>query len=236
MVRQLAFGAREMDLSGRVALVTGGVRRVGLAIANAIANAGARVIVTARSGESPFETVHADLSTRDGIASLTERVPDVDLLVNSAANFIREDFANATWEHFDETFALNVRAPFFLAQHYGTRMKARGFGRIVNMADVAATIPWPPYLAYSMSKGAIVTMTKGLAKALAPAVLVNAIAPGPVMLPDDFDAAAMQQAVEPTLLKRPGSAEEVARAVVFLLESDYVTGVTLAVDGGRLLR
>jgi pteridine reductase len=115
-------------------------------------------------------------------------------------------------------------------------MQSRGFGRIVNIADVAATIPWPSYLAYSMSKAAIVAMTKGLAKALAPNVLVNAVAPGPVLLPDDFDEAQARQATNPTLLKRTGTPEDVANAVVFLLQSDYITGVTLPVDGGRLLR
>ena len=156
--------------------------------------------------------------------------------MNAAANFIREPFGAITWESFDATFALNARAPLFLSQALGLAMKERGYGRIVNIADIAATIPWPSYLPYSMSKAALVALTRSLAKALAPNVLVNAVAPGPVLLPDDYDEAQAKQAIEPTLLKRTGRPEDVADAVVFLLTSDYVTGTVLAVDGGRLLR
>jgi pteridine reductase len=217
-----------IELAGRTALVTGGRRRVGLAIADALRAAGATVIATS--------SAEADLSAREGVESLLAHLPHIDLLVNSAANFTHQSLGEVTFDSFDETFALNVRAPFFLAQRLGLQMKAAGFGRIVNMADIAAMIPWPAYLPYSMSKAAIVAMTKGLAKALAPSVLVNAIAPGPVLLPAGFDDAERNAAVEPTLLKREGTPEEVARTVVFLMQSDYITGVTVPVDGGRLLR
>jgi len=214
------------SLAGRTALVTGGVRRLGLAIANALREAKVNVLTTARSG-SDFD---ADLSTRDGVESLLAALPPIDLLVNSAANFIR----GATWDDFDATFALNLRAPFFIAQSLGEKMRERGFGRIVNMADIAAFTPFPAYLPYSMAKGGIVTMTKGLARAFAPQVLVNAVAPGPVLPPDDFDDEQRRAAAAPTLLKRLGTVEDVARAVVFLLESDYITGTILPVDGGTL--
>jgi pteridine reductase len=220
---------------GRTALVTGGAKRVGLAIARALEAEGARVLVTSRtaSGEN---AIAADLSTREGVEALLAELPPIDILVNSAANFIRAPLAEVTWENFDDTFALNLRAPFFLSQTLGLRMQQRGWGRIVNIADIAATIPFPAWLPYSISKAGIVALTRGLAKALAPQVLVNAVAPGPVLLPDEFDPTEAAQAVAPTLLKRPGSAEEVARTVVFLAGSDYVTGVTVPVDGGRLLR
>jgi pteridine reductase len=201
------------------------------AIAAALEAAGARVLVTSRTAPLSF-----DLSTRDGVSSLLAALPPIDLLVNAAANFIAEPFGAITFENFDATFALNARAPLFLSQELGTRMKERGYGRIVNIADIAATIPWPSYLPYSMSKAAVVALTRGLAKALAPTVLVNAVAPGPVLLPDDFDEAQAKQATDPTLLKRTGTPEDVADAVVFLMSSDYITGQTLAVDGGRLLR
>ncbi|MEO8036462.1 MAG: SDR family oxidoreductase [Acidobacteriota bacterium] len=219
-------------LRGRTALVTGGVRRVGGAVARAVAAAGATVITTARSDSD----IDADLSTREGVETLLAALPQIDVLVNCAANFIREDFGSVTWENFDSTFAINLRAPFFLSQSLGLRMKERGFGRIVSIADIAATLPFPAWLPYSLSKAGIVALTRGLARALAPAVLVNAVAPGPVLLPEGLSEQDTKQAVEPTLLKRPGSAEDVASAVVFLLESDYITGVTLPVDGGRLLR
>jgi pteridine reductase len=219
-------------LAGRTALVTGGVRRVGLAIADALRGEGARVLTTARSG-ADFDV---DLATREGVESLLAQLPPIDLLVNSAANFVHEEFGAIAWETFDATFALNLRAPLFLSQAIGTSMRGRGFGRIVNIADIAAMLPFPGYLPYSMSKAGLVAMTKGLAKALAPAVLVNAVAPGPVLVPDDFTPEQLRQAVAPTLLQRTGSTEEIASAVVYLMKSDYVTGVMLPVDGGRLLR
>ncbi len=222
-------------LAGRTALVTGGARRVGAAVAEAIADAGATVYVTSRTAKGS-NVIAADLSTRAGIDGLLETIPAIDLLVNSAANFIREPFGAITWENFEETFSLNARAPLFLSQELGVRMRDRGWGRIVNIADIAATLPFPAYLPYSMSKAAVVALTKGLARALAPLVLVNAVAPGPVLLPEDFDKTLEQQAIEPILLRRAGSPDDVAAAVVFLLSSDYITGVTLPVDGGRLLR
>lgn len=221
-----------MRFAGRTALVTGGVRRVGLAIADALRAEGARVLTTARHG-ADFDV---DLSTREGVEALLAALPPVDLLVNSAANFISEDFGSITWENFESTFALNLRAPLFLSQAIGMAMNERGFGRIVNLADIAAMIPFPAYLPYSLSKAGIVALTKGLAKALAPAVLVNAVAPGPALVPDDFTPEQLRQAVAPTLLKRTSGAAEIANAVVNLLASDYITGVTLPVDGGRLLR
>lgn len=229
-----------MTLDGRTALVTGGARRVGLAIARELKAAGAHVIVTYRTRsievEEMDEGVAADLATADGLEALQPYAARADILVNSAANFIREPFGSITMENFDASVALNMRAPLFLAQHAGQAMKERGWGRIVNLADVAATLPFPAYLPYSMTKAAIIALSRGLARALAPHVLVNAVAPGPVLPPEDYDEEQLRQAIEPTLLKRAGSAEEVARAVRFLVESDYITGITIPVDGGRLLR
>ena len=140
------YPERSEGLAGRTALVTGGAKRVGAAIASALESAGAHVLVTSRSAPLSF-----DLSTRDGVESLLAALPPIDLLVNAAANFIREPFGSITFENFDATFALNARAPLFLSQTLGLAMKERGYGRIVNIADIAATIPWPAYLPYSMS-------------------------------------------------------------------------------------
>lgn len=224
-----------MRLAGRTALVTGGAKRVGLAITRALEAEGARVLVTSRTAEGE-NAIAADLSTRDGVEGLLAQLPAIDLLVNAAANFLREPFGTISWENFDETFALNLRAPLFLSQSLGAAMRDRGYGRIVNIADIAATLPFPAWLPYSMSKAGLVALTRGLAKALAPHVLVNAIAPGPVLLPEGISEEDARQAILPTILKREGSAEDVAQAVVYLMTSEYVTGVTLPVDGGRLLR
>jgi pteridine reductase len=229
-----------VTLEGRTAFVTGGARRVGLAIARELKAAGARVVITYRTRSSEADEfddgIEADLATEEGLAILAPHVARADILVNSAANFIREPFGSITFENFDDSVATNMRAPLFLSQAAGMAMKDRGWGRIVNMADIAATLPFPSYLPYSMTKAAIVALTRGLARALAPNVLVNAVAPGPVLPPDDYDEEQLKLAIEPTLLKRAGSAEEIGRTVRFLIESDYITGVTVPVDGGRLLR
>lgn len=240
----------------RTALVTGGAKRLGLAIATAIAREGATVLITYQSstrtevkravaqlqaeGAAGVGAFRCDLSNVRQIVTLVSRLDkkyeSIDFLVNSAANFIRHEPLDVTTEQFDETFDLNVRGPFFLSQALAEGMKREGFGRIVNIGDVAAFVPWTAYLPYSMSKAALVAMTKGLAKALAPEILVNCVAPGPVMLPDSFSPTELRQAVEPTVLGRTGSPDEVAAVVVMLLRSDYITGATIPVDGGRLLR
>ncbi|HVT45726.1 MAG TPA: SDR family oxidoreductase [Thermoanaerobaculia bacterium] len=242
--------------ANRTALVTGGVRRLGLVIAERIAREGARVVITyfgsgrtevrravrvlEEAGASEARAIRCDIADLTQVSklvtTLTRKGQTVDFLVNSAANFLKEEFFEATPESFDASIALNVRGPFFLSQAAAPGMKRNGFGRIVNIADVAGVIPWPAYLAHSISKAGLIAMTRGLAKALAPEVLVNAVAPGPVMLPDGFNSTETRHAIEPTILKRPGSPEEVAEAVVFLLRSDYITGITLPVDGGRLIR
>lgn len=240
----------------RTALVTGGARRLGLEIARAIAAEGGNLVVTYHTS-STQDVKRAIAALKDAgsprvdaykcnladprqvdrfCTKLGKEHPRIDYLVNSAANFIHENLFEATREAFDETMALNLRAPFLLSQCVARGMKRGGFGRIVNVADIAGFVPFPGYLAYSMSKAGLIAMTKGLAKALAPEVLVNCVAPGPVLLPEDFDAEDAKHAVEPTLLKRTGSPEEIAAAVVFLLRSEYITGATLPVDGGRLLR
>jgi pteridine reductase len=248
-------GSRRL-FSRRTAVVTGGVRRIGLAIARELAREGAALVLTyyrstpsevrqavddlEREGSPKVSAYQADLSRQEGLDSLLEQLsanhPRVDFLVNSAANFPNEGFFDTSYELFDETIALNLRAPFFLARHVARGMKEHGFGRIVNIADVAGVVPWKGYVAYSISKGALIAATKAMSKALAPEVLVNCVAPGPVLLPESFGSSEVREALEPTLLKRPGSPEEVADAVVYLLSSDYVTGIVLPVDGGRLLR
>ncbi|MGA7617234.1 MAG: SDR family oxidoreductase [Thermoanaerobaculia bacterium] len=238
----------------RTALVTGGARRLGLAIARELAREGAAVVFTFNStpraevrkvsaelleaGAAEVRAHRCNLADPEELRKLVGKLrrEPIDYLVNSAANFLREDFFDATLESWSETMSVNLRAPFFLSQAVAEGMKKNGFGRIVNIADVAGVIPWKSHLAYSISKAGLIAMTRGLAKALAPEILVNAVSPGPVLLPESFGATESRNAVEPTLLKRAGAPEEVAAAVTFLLQSDYITGITLPVDGGRLLR
>jgi NAD(P)-dependent dehydrogenase (short-subunit alcohol dehydrogenase family) len=115
-------------------------------------------------------------------------------------------------------------------------MRARGFGRIVNLADVAGLEPWPRFLAHAVSKAGVVMLTECLAQALAPGITVNAIAPGAVLLPDGSTPEQVRRSAEKAVLQRVGSPDDVAGALAYLLQADYVTGHTLVVDGGRLVR
>jgi pteridine reductase len=154
--------------------------------------------------------------------------------VNSAAIFERTPFAEATLEDWNSHLEINLRGPWLFAQAVAAGMRERGQGVIINLVDIAAERPFTGYLPYSISKAGLAAMTKGLARALAPEVRVNGIAPGAVLWPDDYPEDQKAALVEKTPLRRAGCAEDIAAAVVFLVEgSDFVTGVILPVDGGR---
>jgi pteridine reductase len=242
-----------MELRGRVALVTGGARRVGAAIVRALAAKGMvvavhygssageaeQVVTEVRKGGGKAEAFGADLRQVDAAKGLADRVAatfgGLDVVVNSAANMLEGAVESVTPEQWEETFSLNLRAPFFVTQGALPHLR-KGKGKVVNIADLAGLEPWPKYVAHCTSKAGVVMLTKSLARALAPDITVNAVAPGAVLLPDDWDEAARRHFAETTPLKRLGSADDVAGAVVYLLEADYVTGEVLVVDGGRLLR
>ncbi|HET9003524.1 MAG TPA: SDR family oxidoreductase [Gemmatimonadaceae bacterium] len=242
-----------MELAGRVALVTGGGRRLGRALAEALGRKGARVAVhysasaagagetvaTIRGAGGEAESFHADLGDAAAVAPLIEavltRFGRLDVLVNSAAVMERTPFGGVTAEQWDAMFALNLRAPFLLSQAAAPALVERG-GVIVNMADLAAFESWPAYVPHGISKAGIVQMTRALARVLAPAVRVNAIAPGAVLLPDDWDDASGEHLAQTTPLRRLGSPDDVVGALLYLIAADYVTGETIIVDGGRHVR
>ena len=242
-----------MDPRGRVALVTGAGRRVGRAIAIALGAQGMRVAVhfngsdegareTAaliQKGGSEAQTLPGDLRDPSVPVSLVRAIIDrfgaLDVLVNSAAVMERTPFGDVTAEQWDAMFALNLRAPFLLSQAAAPEL-ARREGSIVNIADLAAFESWPAYIPHGITKAGVVQMTRSLAQVLAPRVRVNAVAPGAVLLPDDWDEASRDRIIETTPLRRLGSPDDVARAVVYLIEADYVTGDTLLIDGGRHVR
>ena len=241
-----------MDPRGRVALVTGSGRRLGRALALGLANAGARVAVhyhgsragadetvatiEARGGEA--RAFQADLRDAAAPARLVDDVADafgaLDVLVNSAAVMERTPIGGVTPGQWDAMMALNLRAPFFAAQAAAAHMTAGGC--IVNIADLAAFEAWPAYVPHGISKAGVVQMTRALARALAPAVRVNAVAPGAVLLPDEWDGAAAERMRSTTPLRRLGDPSDVVEAVLFLVRADYVTGDTVMVDGGRHVR
>lgn len=244
-----------MNLKGKTALVTGSAKRVGRVIALALARRGANVAVHYRDSAADAgwtaaeirrlgvraEAVQAELSTEGGAAALVARVVElfggVDVLVNNAAVFFKTPFATVSEADWDRTLAANLKGPFFCAVHAGRRMLEQPEGgAIVSIADWAALRPYTGYLPYCISKAGVIAMTQGLARTLAPKVRVNAVGPGPVMVPADLPPEEAREIMEKTPLRRHGSPEDVAAAVLFLLEgSDYVTGAFLPVDGGRLI-
>src|SRR4051812_10096032 len=240
-------------LAGRVVIVTGAGRRVGRALALALGARGMRVVVhyggsadgareTARliqAAGGAATTVQADLreiaAGQQLVAGVVEQEGELFALVNSAAIMLRTPVGETTPAEWDEMFALNVRAPYFLSQHAAPALRAAR-GAIVNITDLAAYETWPAYVPHGMTKAAIVQMTRGLAHALAPEVRVNAVAPGVVLLPEGWSDADGERLRATTPLRRLGTPDDVAHAVVYLLEADYVTGEVIRVDGGRHIR
>jgi NAD(P)-dependent dehydrogenase (short-subunit alcohol dehydrogenase family) len=240
-------------MRGNVALVTGAARRLGRTIARALAEAGADLAIHYRSSTEQaaataeelrslgvrVETFQADLTAPGDIEALFDDVESqfgrLDLLVNSAAIFERKPIADITLADWNGVIDLNLRAPFFCSQRAARLMGRQSAGAIINIADVAAFQPWPGYAPYSISKAGLVMMTRVLARALAPAIRVNAVAPGPVLPPDDSTDAELEKLAGMTVLDRLGSPEDVASAVLFLVRSNYITGETILVDGGKNL-
>lgn len=244
-----------MEAQGQVALVTGAGVRVGREIALGLARVGMHVAVHYHASADEAEATAADAralgveahtfvadlgASADEARRLVEEVDArwgrLDVLVNSAAIFPRTPFESIDEAVWDRTLEVNLKGPFFTAWHAAGLIRRSGGGSIVNIADWAGLRPYVNYLPYVISKGAIITMTKALAKELAPEIRVNAVAPGPVLMPEDMSEAAIERAIEGTLLKRLGTPADVAEAVVFLVaRTDFVTGHVLVVDGGRLI-
>jgi len=181
-----------------------------------------------------------DLGRGDDVARLAREAEahsgGVDVLVNNASNYLRAPFDELTEAIWDASLDVNLKAPFLLAWHLGRAMRARGRGRIVNLTDWAGERPYADYLPYCVSKAGVICLTKALAKALAPAVQVNAVSPGPVLPPEDLTPSEREAIVRATPLRRFGTPEDVARCVRFLVEeADFTTGAVYLVDGGRLI-
>lgn len=242
-------------LQGKLALVTGAARRVGRVVAMALAQRGARLAIhynrsraeaqrLADEIQSSFgrETilVRADLANAVEVRRLSEGIlkqhGSVHVLVNNASIYDKAAFGKTEIHDWDSHLDINLRAPFFLGQSLGSAMKKAGEGKIIHISDWAAHRPYVEYIPYCISKAGLLCLNTALAKALAPEVQVNAVLPGPVLLPDGESRRAREAARNATLLKRLGNPEDVARAILFLIEgSDFITGAALTIDGGRLI-
>ncbi|HEX2997142.1 MAG TPA: SDR family oxidoreductase [Anaerolineales bacterium] len=230
-----------------VALVTGAAHRLGKVFALTLAQRGFDIVLhyhqsldAARQTQVEVEALgrrailsQADLTDPTQISSLLSKIDALDVLVNSAALMLSgnvESLPLATW---DASLDLNLRAPFLLAQACAHKMSSGGL--IVNVTDVGAQKAWSRYPAYTVSKAALESLTKVLARALAPEIRVNAIAPGLVLQSETIPDEEWRRLVNRIPLKHPAHPEEIASALEFLLENEYITGQTIVIDGGYSL-
>lgn len=243
------------NLSGKRALITGAGKRVGRAIALALADAGADIVVHYHTSSRESDEVAAEVLSRGRRADticgdladpakidlmvneLNRHEIAVDILVNSASVYFPTTLGEITADHWDRIMAVNARAPFLLSQKLGMQMKARGDGLIINIADCNLDRPYRNYTPYFMSKAALHIMTETLALELSPEVRVNTISPGTVLVPDDAGSDFYEQAINRSPLKTEGRPEDIAQMVAYLAQHGrFITGSDFRVDGGATVR
>ncbi len=242
-----------MELNGKVAIVTGGAVRLGKALALALAEHGARLAIHYASSAGPAQetvaeiealgsdglAVQADLGRSGEAVSIVERAVahfgQVDILVNSAAIFQPGNWDDTTEANWDRHFAINLKSPFFLSQAFAMHVGRERPGHIVNIADWRGVRPGADHVAYTLTKAALIAMTQALALALAPNIQVNAVAPGLILPPPGKDREYLGELAKTVPAQRVGSPEEVTKTVIYLLESDFVTGDLIFVTGGQHL-
>ena len=241
-------------MQGKVVLITGGAKRVGAATCRRLHAAGANLMLHYRESAGEARLLQAELNTarKDSVSLIQADLLDLgklqslvdqtlqsfgrlDALVNNASSFFQTPVGEITPAQWEDLIGTNLRAPMFLAQAAAPALK-KAQGAIVNITDIHADRPLKNYVVYSVAKAGLVGLTRSLARELAPEVRVNAVAPGPILWPDDdaFDELSRQRIISHTPLRREGTPEDIAKAVHFLLvDANYVTGDTINVDGGR---
>ena len=240
----------EKRLTNQVALVTGAARRIGRSIALALAEQGADVIVHYRNSKTDADQVvmeissagqraiacGADLAKKAEITRMFVHVEEVfgrlDILVNNAGVFSPAHIEEMAEEQWDSMLNTNLKAQFLCAQAAIPLMRRGGRGRVINVSSIGGLLAWPRYTHYCVSKAGVIMMTRCLARALAPAITVNCVAPGTINFPDEVPD---QDYIRRAPLGRTGNSEDIAAAVSFLAASDFITGQVIVVDGGRTL-
>jgi pteridine reductase len=238
-----------MDLSGKTALITGGARRLGRALAIHLRQAGCSIVVHYNRSKEEAQALQSEIGCRlfqadfekGSIKTLQSRLKEeigfVDILINNASTFSQSDWEDLTEDIWDKDLTVNLKVPFFLAHFFGKQMKVKGFGKIVSMADIAAERSYLQYLPYSIAKSGVVAFTQALARSLAPEVQVNAIAPGTILFPENMPEDIQKTIIGNIPAGRTCSIEEFLQTVDFLLaDVDYITGQTIVLDGGRSLK
>jgi pteridine reductase len=247
----------ENALQGKVVLITGGAKRVGASICRQLHANGAQLMIHYRTSVGEARALQSELNLQRpqsaaiiqgdllNVSMLSNLVQEtighfgrLDVLINNASSYYPTEIGEIGDREWDDLVGSNLKAPLFLSQAAAPELRKQ-HGCIVNITDMHVERPKKGYVVYSVAKAGLVTLTKSLAHELAPEVRVNAVAPGPVMWPEDnpqFDEIYRQRVVSQTLLKRLGQPEDVARAVLFLIkDAPFITGQVIAVDGGRSL-
>jgi pteridine reductase len=247
--------SESLPLAGKTALVTGGAARVGAAIGRALHQAGAHLIVHYRRSRQSAEQLRNELTAcgpnsvslvqgdlldsaaLPGLATSALAIKDrLDILVNNASSYYPTPLGEATEAQWNDLVGSNAKAPFFLAQALAPALRARR-GVIINLLDVHAERPQPEHPIYCMAKAANAMLVKSLALELAPDVRVNGVSPGAILWPKEyFSDEARRQILSRIPLGKPGTPEDIAATVLFLAQSDYITGQIVAVDGGRTIQ
>jgi NAD(P)-dependent dehydrogenase (short-subunit alcohol dehydrogenase family) len=237
-------------LEGQVALVTGAAKRIGRSIALRLGSDGAAIAVNyhtsaaeAKSLVSEIESVgcrgvaiQADVSRRADVGKMVAIVERefgrLDILVNNAGVFFPARVEDLTDEQWDRVIDTNLKSQFLCTQAAVPIMKRQGRGRIINLSSVGGLLAWPAYTHYCVSKAGVIMLTRCLARALAPEILVNSVAPGTIQFPGEIPD---EEYVRRVPLQRTGTGEDIAEAVAYLATAGFVTGQTIVVDGGRAL-
>ena len=237
-------------LEGQVALVTGAAKRIGRSIALRLAAEGADIVVNYATSKAEAEEVvreiqgggrraislQADVSRRADVQKLfvaaEKEFGRLDILVNNAGMFFAAKFQELTDEQWDRIMNANLKSQFLCAQAAAPIMKRQGRGRIINLTSLGGILPWPAYTHYCVSKAGAIMLTRCLARALGPEILVNSVAPGTIQFPGELPD---EDYIRRVPLHRTGTGDDIADAVVYLARADFVTGQTIVVDGGRSL-
>lgn len=240
----------ERQFAGQVALVTGGARRIGRAIAERLAAAGADVVINYLTSQNEAESLaaqlsaggrravalRADISRGEEVRRMFARVEQeygrLDILVNNAGRFFPARFDELTEEQWDQILAVNLKSQYLCAQAAAPLMRRNGGGRMINISSLGGLLAWPMFTHYCVSKAGVIMLTRCLARALAPEITVNSVAPGTIQFPGE---ALDQDFVRRAPLGRTGEPQDIADAVLYFASSKFVTGQVLAVDGGRML-
>jgi len=240
----------ELPFHRQVALVTGAARRIGRSIALRLAAEGADVVVHYRTSKAEAEQVMsevaasgrralacpADVSRREEVCRMFAEVERafgrLDILVNNAGIFFPAPFEQLTEEQWDTILDTNLKAQFLCAQAAAPLMKRQGRGRIINLSSIGGLLAWPKYTHYCVSKAGVIMLTRCLARALAPEITVNSVAPGTIQFPGELPD---ENYIRRAPLGRTGRPEDIASAVAFLAQSEFITGQVFVVDGGRTL-